>query len=112
MSDLMSRDREEVKLTLPNPLVRRMGMFRSAYDRLILAWNLFRDERVGWPEKAIPILTIAYLISPIDILPGIIAGPLALVDDLTVLILGLNWFIQAAPAEVVREYMDRLEITT
>ena len=74
MSDLASRNQEELKLDLPNPITRRIGMFRSAWDRLILAWNLFKDERVGYAEKLIPVLTIAYLILPIDFLPAIITG--------------------------------------
>ncbi len=108
MSDLVSRDQDEVRIQLPNPVMRRLGMFRSAYDRLVLAWNLLRDERVGYLEKAIPVLTIAYLLSPVDFLPAVVSGPLGLLDDVTILILGLNWFIQAAPTEVVREHMNRL----
>lgn len=108
MSELASRDQE--RLDLPNPISRRIGMFRSAWDRLILGWHLFKDERVGYAQKLIPLLTIAYVISPVDFLPAIITGPLGLMDDLTILILGLNWFIQAAPPAIVREYMDQLEV--
>jgi uncharacterized membrane protein YkvA (DUF1232 family) len=110
MSDSLSRDKESAGLELPNPVMRRIGMFRSAWDRLILAFNLIKDDRVNLYVKAIPILTIAYLVSPIDFLPEIVTGPLGLLDDLTILIMGLNWFIQAAPTEIVREYMDQLEM--
>jgi uncharacterized membrane protein YkvA (DUF1232 family) len=110
MSDSLSRDKESTTLELPNPIMRRIGMFRSAWDRMMLAFHLLKDDRVDLYVKAIPILTIAYLVSPIDFLPAIITGPLGLLDDLTLLILGLNWFIQAAPAEIVREYMDQLEM--
>src|SRR5690348_8013221 len=109
MSELSSRNQEGLNLDLPNPITRRIGMFRSAWDRLILAWHLFRDERVSWVEKLIPVLVIAYLISPIDFLPAIVTGPLGLLDDLTILILGLNWFIQVAPREIVQEHMAELE---
>jgi uncharacterized membrane protein YkvA (DUF1232 family) len=56
-------------------------------------------------------LVIAYLVSPIDFLPAIVTGPLGLLDDLTVLILGLNWFIQVAPREIVQEHMAELEMS-
>lgn len=108
MSDLVSRDRSEVRIELPNPLVRRLAMFRSAYDRLMLAWHLLRDERVSYWAKAIPILTIAYLVSPVDFLPAVVAGPLGLLDDVTILILGLNWFIQSVPAEIISEHLESL----
>lgn|SRR5574341_219329 len=108
MSDLVSRDQDELRIQLPNPVMRRLGMFRSAYDRLVLAYHLFRDERVGYLEKAIPVITLIYLLSPVDFLPAVVTGPLGLLDDVTILILGLNWFIQAAPSEVVREHMNRL----
>jgi uncharacterized membrane protein YkvA (DUF1232 family) len=110
MSDSLSRDKESTGLELPNPIMRRIGMFRSAWDRMILAFHLLKDDRVDLYVKAIPILTIAYLVSPIDFLPAIITGPLGLLDDLTLLILGLNWFIQAAPTEIVQEYMNQLEM--
>jgi uncharacterized membrane protein YkvA (DUF1232 family) len=110
MSDSLSRDKDSAGLELPNPIMRRIGMFRSAWDRMKLAFYLLKDDRVDLYVKAIPILTIAYLVSPIDFLPAIITGPLGLLDDLTLLILGLNWFIQAAPAQVVQEYMDQLEM--
>jgi uncharacterized membrane protein YkvA (DUF1232 family) len=110
MTDSLSRDKESAGLELPNPITRRIGMFRSAWDRLILAFHLIKDDRVNLYVKAIPILTIAYLVSPIDFLPAIVTGPLGLLDDLTILIIGLNWFIQSAPVEIVREYMDQLEM--
>ena len=112
MSESLSRDRDVVKLDLPNPVTRRIGMFRSAWDRLILAWRLVQDDRVSMFAKVIPALTIAYLISPVDFLPALVSGPLGLLDDLTILILGLNWIIQAAPSEVVREHMDQLNMST
>jgi uncharacterized membrane protein YkvA (DUF1232 family) len=110
MSELASRNEEGLNLDLPNPITRRIGMFRSAWDRVVLAWHLFSDERVSWVAKLIPVLVIGYLISPVDFLPEIVTGPLGLLDDLTILILGLNWFIQVAPRDIVQEHMREREV--
>jgi uncharacterized membrane protein YkvA (DUF1232 family) len=75
------------------------------YARLV--WDLARDPRVPAQQKLVLGGIAAYLVLPIDIIPDWIpvVGEL---DDLAVLILGLDWFIRNAPPEVVEEHMAKI----
>jgi uncharacterized membrane protein YkvA (DUF1232 family) len=75
------------------------------YARLI--WGLARDPRVPMGQKAVLGAIAAYLAFPIDIIPDFIPV-IGQMDDLAVLILGLDWFIRNAPANVVEEHMARI----
>jgi len=82
-------------------LVRKMPI----YARLI--WDLARDPRVPFGQKAVLGGIAAYLAFPIDIIPDFIPV-IGQMDDIAVLILGLDWFIRNAPADVVEEHMARI----
>jgi uncharacterized membrane protein YkvA (DUF1232 family) len=71
-------------------------------DFVRLYWRLFRDSRVSILAKAVLVLTLAYVIWPIDLLPDFmpVVGE---VDDLGVVLGGLWLFIRLCPVEVVRE---------
>jgi uncharacterized membrane protein YkvA (DUF1232 family) len=60
-------------------------------------WRIYRDPSVaGWAKALCLGLAILYLISPFDVVPEAITGPLGLLDDalLVPLILSLiQWFI-------------------
>lgn len=74
------------------------------YARLI--WGLARDSRTPLHLKLLLAAGIAYLITPIDLIPD--ALPIiGQADDLTVLLLVLDLFIANAPEDVRREHMER-----
>jgi uncharacterized membrane protein YkvA (DUF1232 family) len=74
------------------------------YARLI--WGLARDRRTPLHLKLLLGAGLAYLITPIDLIPD--ALPIiGQADDLTVLLLVLDLFIANAPEEVRREHMER-----
>ena len=75
------------------------------YARLI--WGLARDPRVPTQQKLVLGGIAAYLAFPIDIIPDFIPV-IGELDDLAVLIFGLDWFIRNAPADVVEEHMARI----
>ncbi len=75
------------------------------YARLI--WGLARDPRVPMSQKAVLAGIAAYLAFPIDIIPDFIPV-IGELDDLAVLIFGLDWFIRNAPEGVVAEHMARI----
>ena len=75
------------------------------YARLV--WGLARDPRVPTQQKLVLGGIAAYLVFPIDIIPDFIPV-IGELDDLAVLILGLDWFIRNAPADVVEEHMARI----
>lgn len=76
-----------------------------AYARLI--WALARDPRVPTHQKLVLAAVAGYLVFPIDIIPDFIPV-LGQLDDLGVLIFGLDFFIRNAPREVVEEHMGRI----
>jgi uncharacterized membrane protein YkvA (DUF1232 family) len=70
---------------------------------LILVIRLMFDRRVSTTAKLIPLLMLVYIISPLDLIPDVFV-PLGIVDDITVLVIGLQLFIHSAPPGVVAEY--------
>jgi uncharacterized membrane protein YkvA (DUF1232 family) len=73
-----------------------------------LAWRLLKDSRVpGW-VKVIPIGGLLYLLSPIDLIPGLVLPGLGQVDDLVLLLLALKAFIDLSPPGIVREHLEQL----
>ena len=82
------------------------GMLHSLVIRLKLILKLMGDRRVSPFLKLIPIGTLIYLISPVDIIMGI-PGIDAL-DDAAVVGLGAYLFIELCPPNVVQEHMKSL----
>ena len=84
-------------------LLQLAGGVTGVVQRIVLAWRLFRDRRVPLPPKAIPTLSVAYAISPLDIIPDWLLGP-GHIDDLIVALLGTWFFVVACPRWLVEEH--------
>ncbi|HYN63249.1 MAG TPA: DUF1232 domain-containing protein [Candidatus Limnocylindrales bacterium] len=103
MSQLEVRSAEGVQDPFPRErfgmLVRRL----PAYARL--AWSLGRDQRLGAGRRAAVVGAAAYLVSPIDLVPGIIpvAGQL---DDAAVALLGLRFALRGLPPAERQAHLD------
>lgn len=78
---------------------RYTQLFRNAR----LAWSLLRDPRVPLWQKLVPFAGLAYILSPIDLMPEAVMGPLGIGDDLAVLLIALKVFIDMVPAEALAE---------
>lgn len=74
------------------------------WNSIALSGRLMLDRRVSARAKLIPLLALLYMISPIDLLPEIALGPLGAVDDMGVLLVALQLFINSAPKDVLRYY--------
>ncbi|NJL95603.1 MAG: DUF1232 domain-containing protein [Anaerolineae bacterium] len=85
------------------------SMLQKLFDRLVLAWRLLGDGRVSLQHKLIPPIALLYLLSPIDLVPEALLGPLGVFDDIGVVILLLETFIRMAPPGVVREHLEALQ---
>jgi uncharacterized membrane protein YkvA (DUF1232 family) len=59
-----------------------------------------------WPKLLIP-ATVAYILSPIDILADPMLG-LGQLDDIAVFLIGMKIFVELCPTEIVREHLDNL----
>ena len=82
-------------------LVRRLPM----YIRLI--WALLRDRRVPVAQKLILAGIVGYLVLPIDLIPDFVPV-LGQLDDLAVVLLGLDLFIRSAPSDIVEEHLAKI----
>jgi uncharacterized membrane protein YkvA (DUF1232 family) len=79
-------------------------------DYLLLAPDLFHllvklslDERVPSDKKAKFALVIAYFISPLDLLPELMLGPLGYLDDIALTAYVINQYINETDPGIVRE---------
>ena len=80
-----------------------VGLLSEIFRNAQLAWRLLIDRRVGLGLKLIiPGLMLAYMISPVDLLPDVL--PLVgQVDDLAILVLSIKLFVELCPKNVVAE---------
>jgi uncharacterized membrane protein YkvA (DUF1232 family) len=81
---------------------------RMLYERVILTWKLMWDDRVDLLPKLIPFGAIAYVLSPLDLLPELALGPLGTLDDVGIIMLALTLFIQVVPPDIVQEHLSQL----
>jgi uncharacterized membrane protein YkvA (DUF1232 family) len=95
-------DKKSNKLT-----VSQGGVVRNVVLQTKLILRLLGDRRVSIWTKLIPIGTLAYLISPIDIIMGI--PGIAALDDAAIVWFGSNLFVELCPPDVVKEHMSDLQ---
>ncbi len=77
------------------------------YGRLLI--ELVADPRVPWSRKAILGFAVAYVASPIDLIPDFIPF-ISRVDDVFVTIIALDLFLEGVPRELMIEKMYTLGI--
>ena len=88
--------------------MRGLRFLRHLPDFVRLYWRLMADGRVSvWP-KALLVLSIVYLLSPLDFIPDVLPF-IGEVDDLLVLIVACRLFMYLCPPEVVREHVRRID---
>ncbi len=73
-------------------------------DLTILLSRLLRDSRVPLGSKAVAMLGVGYVLSPIDLLPALLVGPIGLVDDLIIVAAALSRVINQVHPDVVRSH--------
>ena len=73
-------------------------------DLTVLLVRLLRDERVPLGSKLIALAGLAYILSPIDLLPEIFLGPIGLIDDLLVVATALSRLLNHVHPDIVRSH--------
>jgi uncharacterized membrane protein YkvA (DUF1232 family) len=73
-------------------------------DLAVLLLRLLRDPRVSYGDKGIALLGLGYVLSPIDLLPEILLGPIGLLDDLFVVAATLSRLLNHVHPDVVRSH--------
>lgn len=83
-------------------------------DLTVLLARLMRDRRVPLGSKAVALVGVGYVLSPIDLLPSLLFGPLGLADDLVVVAATLSRLVNHVHPDVVRHHWpgqgDALEV--
>lgn len=90
---------------MKNPLDKNKfsgGFIGDILTKVRLTFELLKDSRVSAWVKAIPIISLIYLIVPLDLL----IGP---IDDAVILYVGMDFFIDLCPRDVVNEHLARLQ---
>ena len=72
-------------------------------DLLVLLKDLVKDPRIPGSLKGKIALCIAYVLSPVDLIPEIWLGPLGLVDDVAAMWILISKLITEIPADIIRE---------
>jgi len=97
-------DRKSGKYVVP----AQGGAMRALVQRLKLIGRLMGDNRVSPFIKVLPLASLAYLIFPFDLVPGIALPVIGALDDAAILWIGSTLFVELCPDEVVREHMQAL----
>jgi uncharacterized membrane protein YkvA (DUF1232 family) len=103
----MSDDRRRIQKPQDDAGALRAWL-EDVVRQLQLAWRLFFDSRVPMWTKIVPPATLAYVLSPIDILTDFPPMGINQLDDVAVVFLGIKLFIELAPPDVVREHLEDL----
>lgn len=76
--------------------------------RAKLISRLMGDNRVSGLIKLLPMASLAYLVFPMDFIPGLVAPVIGAADDIAVMWFGLTLFLELCPAGVVEEHIALL----
>jgi|WetSurMetagenome_2_1015567.scaffolds.fasta_scaffold119507_2 hypothetical protein len=78
------------------------GFLHQVALRIKLFFRMMKDPRINFFVKSLPVLSIIYLISPLDL------APLMPLDDAAIVSLAFYLFIELSPKAVVDELMQEL----
>ena len=84
------------------PGVRDLLLFLP--DLVVLLLRLARDPRVPAGAKTVAMLGIGYALSPIDLLPEFLFGPLGFVDDLLIAAAAVSYVVNHVHPDLVRAH--------
>lgn len=73
-------------------------------DLIYLLSKLVTDKRVPLKQKAKLAAALGYFLSPIEILPEIILGPIGLIDDIAFAAFALHSVINEIDPQIVRDH--------
>ena len=73
-------------------------------DLTILTARLLRDPRVPMGRKAVAVAGLAYVLSPLDLVPALFFGPVGLIDDLMIVAACLSGIVNRVHPDVVRSH--------
>jgi uncharacterized membrane protein YkvA (DUF1232 family) len=89
------------------PLPPDYNLWKRIAEPLRLAWALFMDNEVPALNKVLPLIGIAYLLSPIDLMPDFIPV-LGQLDDLGIILITIGLFIMSTSRELREKHLRRI----
>jgi uncharacterized membrane protein YkvA (DUF1232 family) len=109
--DLRDRERRIYDRMRARIAPRRAGKSSGFVDLLLLLpdvavflLRLLRDDRVPVGSKAIALAGVGYLLSPIDLIPDLLLGPIGWADDLLVAAAALASLVHRVHPDLVRHH--------
>jgi uncharacterized membrane protein YkvA (DUF1232 family) len=84
------------------------GFFQDLVQRIKLIGRLMGDKRVNFFLKILPVAAVVYLVSPLDLVPGLALPVIGALDDAAILWLGTTLFVSLCPEEIVQEHLAAL----
>lgn len=75
---------------------------RFVADAGRLLWRLARDPRVSWHAKVVAGGTLAYVVSPLDLIPDVVPG-IGQLDDLYLLVRAMRYLATTAGYDLLHE---------
>lgn len=86
------------------------GLMKSFVKQLKLIGKLMGDSRISPFVKVLPVAALAYLISPVDLAPGVVFPVIGALDDAAIMWIGSTLFVQLCPDNIVKEHMEDLDM--
>ena len=106
---LYDRLRKRVVSSVPGARSGLRDLLLMLPDLVVLLGRLARDRRVPPAAKVIALLGISYALSPIDLLPDLLLGPLGMMDDLLVVVAALSRILNHVHPDLVRSHWSGQE---
>ena len=85
----------------------RPSVMGTVFAELRLAWRLMREPRVPLVAKALPLLAVLYVLSPLDFIPDVVPV-LGQMDDVGILILSVKLFLRLCPSAAASFHADAI----
>jgi uncharacterized membrane protein YkvA (DUF1232 family) len=73
-------------------------------DLTVLAARLMRDPRVPRGSKLLAMIGVGYVLSPLDLIPALIFGPIGWIDDAIVVTAALSRMLNHVHPDIVRSH--------
>ncbi|BAU29226.1 uncharacterized protein DUF1232 [Aneurinibacillus soli] len=77
-----------------------------APDLFVLLARLAKDNRVPLRSKSVALLAVVYFMSPLDILPEILLGPVGFADDIVFAVMALNKMLVDVDEKIIEEHWN------
>ena len=99
---LYDRLRAHVRPVVPGAASDLRDVLLAFPDLVMLLMRLLRDPRVAVGDKALALFGVAYVLSPLDLMPVWLFGPLGALDDVFVVAATLSRVVNHVHPDVVR----------